>query len=211
MQPILNPAPSWQPDVSDYSVLWHGCTEVDKDNIEKHSIDLARCRVDVDFGRGFYTTSLERQARHWAWQRFSKWKADVRNLGIANRPVVLRFRVPRYGVPGRGRGLDELNSLHFVLGNYDNDDYWSFVQHCRQSVPADPLTARAALVRDHARPPHGWYDLVSGPVAASWEQRLALQDADQVSFHTDAAVTILNDVIQRGQNGSSLEYGWIAF
>lgn len=210
MQPILNPAPLWQPDRSEYVILWHGCTELDKINIEKYRIDPACGRVDADFGRGFYTTTREQQARHWAWKRFEEWKANPANAGKSNRPVILRFRTPRYGLQGRGRGLDELNSLNFVLGNYDNEDYWSLVQHCRQSVPANPLLGRPAVVNDHRRSPDGWYDLVGGPVAAFWKQRAALQDADQLSFHTDAAVTILNDLIQSSRQLPSEEYGWLA-
>jgi hypothetical protein len=210
MQPILYSAPPWQSSRSDYIILWHGCTELDKDNIEKYLIDPARGRVDADFGRGFYTTTQERQARHWAWKRLGEWKSNSSNTGKSNRPVVLRFRVPRYGVQGRGRGLDELNSLHFVLGNHDNEDYWSLVQHCRQSMLANPSLRQAAIVNDRRRPPAGWYDLVGGPVAAFWEQRAAMQDADQLSFHTDVAVAILNDLIQSAQHGSSAEYSWLA-
>jgi len=117
MPPILHPAPPWQPDRSDYVILWHGCTAFDKDAIEAKGkgIDLAYCRVDTDFGRGFYTTTLERQARQWAWSRFLVWQA--RNPGVTgNQPVVLRFRVRRYGLmKGRrksDRGLDKLLSLH---------------------------------------------------------------------------------------------------
>ena len=61
--PLLHAAPPWKPDLSEYVILWHGCTVVAKNHIEAHGIDLARCAVDTDFGRGFYTTTLQRQAR----------------------------------------------------------------------------------------------------------------------------------------------------
>src|SRR5215469_7261035 len=127
---ILNPAPPWQPDRSTYVELWHGCTTPDKDAIEMNGIDVMKGRVDRDFGRGFYTTTLERQARQWAWHRFYHWSAE-HPTATANQPVVLRFRVRRYTV-GSGaldKGLDTLSCLAFVVGDFSSDDYWSFVQH----------------------------------------------------------------------------------
>jgi hypothetical protein len=38
----------------------------------------------------------------------------------------------------------------------------------------------------------GWYDVVIGPVAASWRTRLTIYDADQISFHTPGAAALLN-------------------
>jgi len=61
--PLLEPAPDWTSERNEYVVLWHGCTMLAKDAIEANGIDLARCAVNTDFGRGFYTTTLERQAR----------------------------------------------------------------------------------------------------------------------------------------------------
>jgi hypothetical protein len=210
MPPILNPAPPWQPDRSDYIVLWHGCTALDKNKIEK-GIDLAYCRVDTDFGRGFYTTTLERQARQWAWMRFYDWQ-DKNPGATGNQPVVLRFKVRRYGVTprlsGLDDGLDKLLSLHFVLGDYGNEDFWSLVQHCRQSIPEDKKKGQTEEVHDHKRLPDGWYDLVTGPVAAFWEQRVAMDDADQLSFHTLEAVEILKVLIESGKKGNKDDYRW---
>lgn len=88
-------------------------------------------------------------------------------------------------------GLDKLLSLHFVRDDYDNDDFWSLVQHCRGSVPADPSRGIAEVVRDHRRPPTGWYQLVSGPVSAFWTQRAAMAGADPFSFH-EGGIDLLN-------------------
>lgn len=201
---ILNPAPPWQPAGSEYVLLWHGCTASDKSNIEK-GISLTACAVDTDFGRGFYTTTLERQARQWAWKRFYDWqKAHPRATG--NQPVVLRFRVRRFAATKKKivafeRGLDELLSLAFVIGDYVYEDFWSLVQHCRQSTPA--------LVNDHRHGRGGWYDLVSGPVAAFWDQRVAMDDADQFSFHTSSGIDILNALIREGLKsgpGGNVDY-----
>lgn len=214
--PVLTAAPAWMPDLSEYLVLWHGCTALDKVGIEKHGIDLSKCAVDTDFGRGFYTTTLERQARLWAWNRFYRWQADNPS-GSANPPVVLRFCIRRYSITPQTSalddGLDQLHSLAFVRGDYDNDDYWSLVQHCRQSTPGDPANGIADVVHDHRRSPDGWYQMVSGPIAAFWEQRAAMSGSDQFSFH-EGGTYLLDALIRagkgkgRGKQGDQKYYRW---
>lgn len=211
--PLLNAASDWNPDLSDYVILWHGCTAFDKNAIEATGIDLSFCAVDTDFGRGFYTTTLEKQARHWAWERF--YARQARNpTETGNQPVVLRFRVRRYSVSSRSAvddGLDKLHSLHFVRGAYENEDYWGLVQHCRQSIPANTKSG-AAEIHNHKRPPNGWYEMVSGPVAAFWKQRVAMDDADQ-SFH-EGGTSLLEALIKKGKgkgpggNGDPKYYQW---
>jgi hypothetical protein len=136
----------------------------------------------TDFGRGFYTSTVRRQARNWAWKRFRLLLPSQRR---ADRPVVIRLRVPL-------DRLARLDSLQFVLGEYDHDRFWSLVHHCRASTPR--------AVRSHARPgrrpPDDWYDVVSGPVAAFWEQRVAMLGSDQFSFHTARAARVLNRVVR---------------
>jgi hypothetical protein len=189
--PILNPAPPWKPSRSRYITLWHGCLSDDKNTIEKSGIDVTVGRVDTDFGRGFYTTTIEQQARQWAWARFYDPKGK-RKTGI--QPVILRFRVDRHK-------LAELTFIAFVLGDKDQEDYWSLVQHCRQSTPT--------VVNDHKGPIHdgkyNWYDLVYGPVSAFWTQRAALLDSDQMSFHTKRGAQLLTDLIR---SGIKADYGW---
>lgn len=206
--PLLHAAPPWQPDLSDYVVLWHGCAALAKNSIEANGIDLSHCAVDTDFGRGFYTTTLERQARLWAWDQFYRWRSS-NPKGMGNRPVVLRFRVRRYSRSPRRTalddGLDKLASLDFVRGDYDNADYWSLVQHCRRSTPK--------AVNDHRRVPNGWYELVSGPVAAFWQQRVAMTGSDQFSFH-QGGTYLLQALIDagkgkgRGKQGNPDYYRW---
>jgi hypothetical protein len=150
---------------------------------------------------------LERQARQWAWNRFYKWQL-LHPAGTGNQPVVLRFRVRRSTLPrSKGtliKGLDKLTSLAFVLADYHYEDYWSLVQHCRQRTKA--------VINDHRHPDRGWYDLVSGPVAAFWDQRVAMDDADQYSFHTKKAVQLLNALIREGlksgPKGNAAFYTW---
>jgi hypothetical protein len=195
---ILNKAPAWSSKRCEYITLWHGCTDIDRQGIEAIGIDLSKSRLDLDFGRGFYATTLERQASHWAVRRYdSKFvpKDD-------NGPVILGFKVSRHS-------LAKLASLAFVLGRYENEDYWSLVQHCRQSRPAKRKKNNAAIIHDHHGPVseggYSWYDVVSGPVAADWRQRATLQDEDQFSFHTKKAIDLLNDLVS---SGDSEKYLW---
>ncbi|HET6575400.1 MAG TPA: hypothetical protein VFG68_17485 [Fimbriiglobus sp.] len=214
--PLLNAAPDWKPDLSESVILWHGCTMVAKNSIEASGIDLTRCAVDTDFGRGFYTTTLKRQARLWAWDQFYQWQA-AHPSGTGNQPVVLQFRVRRYTRTPWGSelddGLDKLASLGFVRGDYDSEDYWSLVQHCRQSTPADPATGTPEVVHDHKRPTAGWYEMVCGPVAAFWRQRVTMTGADQFSFHT-GGTDLLDALVRagkgkgRGGQGDSKYYRW---
>jgi uncharacterized protein DUF3990 len=177
MTVLLNPAPVWDKPRCDELTLRHGCTNSDWLSIRK-KIDLAKCNPDSDFGRGFYTTTIKRQARQWAWIRYYD------NPSTGNYPVILEFRLDR-------DELGRLCSLAFVVGDYHSLDYWSFVQHCRQSSSNGYW--------NHSRTgPNGWYDLVSGPVAADWRQRVCLDDADQFSFHTDAAAALLEELIKSG-------------
>jgi hypothetical protein len=206
-------APPWEPARSDFIVLWHGTLSIFRQGIE-NGISRSRCAVDTDFGQGFYTTTLERQARFWAWDRFNRWMVGNPTQGV--RPVIMRFRVRRSSVPKssakRDRGLDSLNCLDLIRGGFDNDDYWSLVQHCRSSTPAGPNGLPGAVINDHKRKPNGWYDVVAGPVAAFWEQRVAMADADQYSFHTKAATRILDDLIatglRAGPHGDAEHYSW---
>ena len=199
--PLLDPAPAWDrpghpQNFREYHLLWHGCTSWDLNQIKSNTvilIDPRAGRTDVDFGQGFYTTSVKRQARHWAWKRYYKISAGTTGPpGVPFQPVVLRFRVPL-------AALAALESLHFVLGDYDDERFWSLVQHCRQSPP------NAANTHLHPTRPDGWYDMVVGPVADFWRQRSTMRQADQVSFHTQVAVKPLNDLIK---SGSSADFDW---
>lgn len=190
---ILDPAPRWTGSRSSSVILWHGCLSKHRDGIEQKGINLQVCRASADFGRGFYTTTLRLQAEIWAWKLVKALGVNDRRLK-GNRPVVLRFHLSRVN-------LGELLSLHFTLGGRDNDDYWSLVQHCRRSTPS--------ALRDHHVPGLGWYDVVTGPVAAFWEDRVAMQGADQISFHSSRAVKLLNGLIKGSLGQKSREYRWL--
>ena len=177
---IYHPAKPWAPPRSRFIRLYHGCTKADANLIIQNGIDLQLCRVDSDFGRGFYTTTVVYQARQWAWTR--SYAAQQKR---GNHPVVLRFVVDRHD-------LAYLASIQFVLGGRSREDFWSLVQHCRQSTPN--------AINDHNGPVHmhdgtRWYDMACGPVSAFWRQRYCMVGADQFGFHTPGAVRLLQSLI----------------
>src|SRR5437879_4438088 len=95
--------------------LYHGTLDMHMQTILT-GVAVHRGRPHTDFGRGFYTTTVERQARSWACQLF------LRRPGTY--PAVVRFDVDR-------DALARLHSIWFVRGSFDADDFWSLVFHCR--------------------------------------------------------------------------------
>lgn len=79
---------------------------------------MSEGRVRTDFGQGFYTTTLLRQAYTWA-------ESITLQSGNREEPAVVAITVTR-------EELAALDSLWFVLGHFDADDFWSFVFHCRR-------------------------------------------------------------------------------
>ncbi len=177
--------PAWNQQ-NTHAVLWHGTIRTAADDIQANGIDLTRGRHGLDFGRGFYTTTARRQAGEWAWTKY-------RNLPRASRaattPALVKFRVPL-------DALAALNSLMFVRGDARHDAFWAFVYHCRNSTAAAP--------RSHLHPgrvaPDDWYDVVCGPLAATWppDGRTTIPDSDQFGFHTAASAAMLNNTIGAG-------------
>jgi hypothetical protein len=123
-----------------------------------------RFLTSFDFGQGFYTTTLLRPAITWA---------HTRAAVVGGVPGYARFVVDR-------NALSEQDTLSFLRGSFDAEDLWSLVFYCRGGNPG------------HNRGEKVFHDVVIGPVAAFWRQRLAIQDVDQISFHTDRAVYLLN-------------------
>ncbi|HEX2205555.1 MAG TPA: DUF3990 domain-containing protein [Longimicrobium sp.] len=146
--------------------LYHGTTLESARRIAEEGVRVSEGRRGTDFGPGFYATTVERQAWTWAWQLGERRRAA---------PAVVAADVDR-------DALGELCTLAFVRGDFDAEDFWRFVVYCRRGA------------RDHGRhtPAGGLYDVVVGPAAAIWRQRLSLSDTDQVSFHTAAAEDVLN-------------------
>jgi hypothetical protein len=150
-------------------LLYHGTLDTHVVSINA-GINLGLGRVRADFGQGFYTTTVEGQARSWARKMLQRSLLMPRP-----RPAVIRFTVRRDDLAGPA-------SLWFVRGVQRAVDYWSLVAHCRTGGAAHGRAANP-----------GWYDIVIGPVAgARWRRRVIIPNSDQVSFHTAGAVQILN-------------------
>ena len=122
----------------------------------------------LDFGQGFYTTTLKRQAKYWAWQA----SQQSPHLPVS-QPAVVSFEVDR-------ERLAPLDALWFVRGDYNADDFWSLIFHCR------------AGNNHNYSLNSGWYDLVIGPVTNPYPQRSVMPDYDQISFHTNKAAGVLD-------------------
>jgi len=159
----LNQPPAWQ---NGPLTFFHGTVVRSLSSIAR-GVDPSYFRPRKDFGRGFYLTTSPRQAASWA-----DWLAE-QSLGT-DEPAVLAFTID----------LDDLAGLHLLSllsGNYEAEDFWSFVWHCRENDA------------DHGRSVNGgWYDVVMGPVAAFWRQRALYSGGDQVSFHTPSAISLLS-------------------
>lgn len=145
-------------------MLYHGTVRRFQQSILT-GVKATAGRPDTDFGRGFYTTTNLSQARSWA---------RTVSLFHGTPAVVIGFRVDR-------NILATLDGLSFVRANPSALDYWSLVRHCRAAATNRP---------NH---PRRWYDVVVGPVALAWGDRLEVHsDFDQFSFHTPAGEAVLN-------------------
>lgn len=134
-----------------------------------HSINLQKCRPLADFGPGFYVTTNRKQAENWANQRCRRLNA--RNPVVKRLATLLEFKIERWK-------LATLGDLVFVLEG-PTTDYWDLVKHCRTGTGSN-AGARGTNP----------YDVVFGPVSI-WPQTLVVKDCDQISFHTDDAIALL--------------------
>jgi len=160
---IVYPVPYW---TNQDIVLYHGTLDKYVAAI-KAGICVSLGKRFTDFGPGFYTTTWLRQAKMWA--------AEIAATTPHDKPAVVRITIRR-------EKLARLDTLAFVRGDFDARHFWSFVHSCRKGA------------KDHRRPgPSPFYDVVYGPVASFWNQRLIIANADQLSFHTKAAEKVLND------------------
>jgi hypothetical protein len=162
-------------------VLYHGTTLAAARAIDATGVKKTFGSPLTDFGKGFYTTTLLRQAITWAHNRAAL---------LHTTPGYVKITVNR----------DELSkpaTLAFVRGSFDAEDFWSLVFHCRHGNPGHkrPLSSAPAISIRSPGEIDGdkeYYDVVYGPVSAFWQQRLAIQDVDQVSFHTNNSIALLN-------------------
>jgi hypothetical protein len=147
-------------------LLYHGTADLWAADI-LNAIDLGQAQPYTDFGRGFYTTSKLDQARRWA--------RDVARIW-GSVPAVIEFDVER-------NAIAQLECMFFIRSSAAAIDFWSFVQYCK------------TIAGDHNRLYQpGYYDIVAGPVPGNWKDQTVIPDSDQISFHTDAAVRVLDQL-----------------
>src|SRR4051812_24465707 len=117
-RPTVPPPPGLVPPAwtNQYLLLYHGTLNTAVGSILA-GVNVGLGRTHTDFGRGFYTTTVERQARAWAWSLSQRSPTGA-------LPAVIRFDVDR-------EQLVALDTLWFVRGNFHADDFWSLVFHCR--------------------------------------------------------------------------------
>jgi len=158
------PPPVWS---NQDIVLYHGTLAAYAPAILT-KVRVALGRREKDFGPGFYMTTILHQAHAWALRRVAQ---QLRGDAF---PAVIQIIVSR-------EALARLQTLAFIRGDSDADDYWSFVHYCRYGA------------LDHRRPsPQTYYDVVYGPVSKFWRQSMIFADKDHISFHTPAAEEMLN-------------------
>jgi hypothetical protein len=127
-QPGITPVP-W---TNQPLTLYHGTMQRHVASILA-GITLSSGRAYTDFGQGFYTTTVEQQARAWAWT------LSQRARGYGNLPAVVRFDVDR-------DSLAQLDCVWFVRGSLNADDFWSLVFHCRTGQAAHRRAGPGELV-----------------------------------------------------------------
>ncbi len=161
----MTPAPgvSWS---NQDIVVYHGTVDTYVAALTGRTVSVSAGKGRTDFGPGFYTTTRFRQAKNWAM------KVALGNL-IA-KPAVVQFVISR-------ESLGQLETLAFVRGHDSADDLWSLIRHCRSGGTHHGRKEGVRL-----------YDVVYGPVSIDWRQRIAALDGDQISFHTIAAQSVLN-------------------
>ena len=145
--------------------LYHGTDSESAQAIIETGINLQKSRDDIEFGRGFYTTTSFVQAEDLAAKRSVRKKA---------LPAILTFEVSR-------EAIADLAVLPFVRAS---EEFWSLVAYCRSGGAGH---GRAG--------PSPWFDVVMGPVTRSAPTgQTIFPEYDQVSFHTATAIAYLQVV-----------------
>ncbi|MXO55281.1 DUF3990 domain-containing protein [Altererythrobacter gangjinensis] len=138
--------------------------------LDSFKVDLAKCKSRTDFGKGFYLTSSLDQAKNWANVLLHRLLFRRRGEVIVDKAVVLEFVL-------NSEELAKLDNLWFVRPEHN---FHSFVARCRE---------HDVWHKENKNSPP--YDTVAGPVTLYPQEQL-VHDADQFSFHTSRAASILN-------------------
>jgi hypothetical protein len=107
-----------------FNVAYHGTIDVYSEKI-MDNIDIKQSRYFTDFGRGFYVTSNELQARDWAMKKWQDNQAKFPDC----RPSIIRLLIDT-------EGLKLCNGLVY---SEPSDNWAEFVYNCRNEGRNDKL------------------------------------------------------------------------
>lgn len=93
-------------------IVYHGSTTEHIESLKQIKIDYGR--KDLDFGQGFYTTSIRRQAEEWA-----KGKAYGKH-----GPLLLTYKV----------NLDKIKSMNGMIFENASEEWTKFIFQHRMEV-----------------------------------------------------------------------------
>lgn len=148
-------------------LLYHGTIGPHADAIGR-KIDLTVSNPRRDFGRGFYTTRIHDQAMRFAAFKYRDALLDYQTKGTLDpqSAAVVEFTIH----------LDALAALDTLAFVQPTPDWRSFVAYCRRTGGSH-------------KPNNNYYHVVYGPVNSS---KGMIPHHEQVSFHDDYAVSLLN-------------------
>jgi hypothetical protein len=180
---------------NDDLVLYHACTDESLRpqnpggiavNSPTHYIKLAEGGKRREFGRGFYATTVLRQAKSWANARADRAASQPTTRGSANA-VVLRFAVAR----------DKLAALEALVFTTEHAGFFPFVEYCRSGKITHGRSGNPTI-----------YDVIYGPVTTGRLPRLIIKDCDQVSFHTAKALAAIPSVTIEARGNPLIRDVW---
>jgi hypothetical protein len=125
--PIVFPPPSWS---NQDIVVYHCTVDTFAAAIVSGPILVGRGKPNTDFGPGFYTTTLRPQAHMWA--------AQISATRPGTNPAVIKITIDRIS-------LARLETIAFVRGDFNADDYWSLVHHCRKARSTMAVSRRIRI------------------------------------------------------------------
>lgn len=152
--------------------LYHGTNSHSFSQIiADKGFDINKCRSNVDFGAGVYTTTNKAQADEWATKSAQRIGRRLKSK-VGPKTIVFDFVLDR---------LAECSSIFFIR---PTSEFWDLVKFCRDEKLSN---------KGYGSMPHH-YDVVGG-VVASTDFKNVKPDFDQLSFHSPHALNLLYDAI----------------
>ena len=111
--------------------FYHGTNDLIGD------IDLNKCRLRTDFGRGFYISSKLSPAREWA----------IGKSGFSGTSTVMRYEI--------SKDIWNDGSLNILRFDHPSQQWLDFIRDNRRVNPVNAFSSE----------PRHTYDVVSGPIA----------------------------------------------